>query len=156
MKTHPKKISHEVVDTDSVRGKIIRDVALLDFQLSLAISLYFSPNERTLEFHQLIAQQMSFSKKINLFKKSLESSKMKVSQVVDFLQLISKIRNHLAHTHFYHQRQKIFNDNKVVNLLNDWPDNYQREFNLAKNRLRRISNSKLVLKFQSSDYSPLG
>ncbi len=107
------------VSSDAIRGLIIKDMALLDFQLNLLLSLYFGPNERAMEFYEKIAQQTSFSRKTEILKSILKDKKIKSSQVIEFLGKISKIRNYLAHIHFYDDRHKVFKNDQIVKLLDN-------------------------------------
>lgn len=152
---NPTKSLPASIDEVQVRGKIIGDVALLDFYLSIILSMYFSPNERALQFHLMIGDKMTFSRKINLLAEVCKGKSFKSSEVVVYLRRIAKIRNHLAHVHFYDRRQKVFKDKEIVKLLDNWPSNYQKEHTAAKLRLWRLGRTKLFTKFQGKDYCPL-
>jgi hypothetical protein len=153
MSQHYHKNSKGVaVENDVVRGRIIRDTAFFDFQISILLSMYFGIDERSMQFYSLIGQKLSLSRKVEILGEICEDAKLKSAEVTAFIKILIKIRNYLAHQHFYDDRHKIFRDNSVVKVLDDWPSNYNIQYALAKSRLQRIGKTKMFGKFHTPNY----
>ena len=131
-----------LLSNDEVRGRIIGDAAFFDLLLMIVIGLYFTPDDRIMQFYDLIGERLSFNDKIEILKRIDFKKRYKSLECISTLQRVKRLRNLVAHKHFVPQDDKLLLDNELVKMLSDYPESYEREVKLAKQRLHRLANTK--------------
>ena len=110
----------KVLASNEVAGRIIRDVASLEWELELLLTRYFGSQERIEEFWQLLIERFNLRQKIDILRKMQLPRKMKSQpNAVKSLEKFMKLRNILAHENFITSSKgldRIFSDTKVKQL----------------------------------------
>ena len=141
----PNKNLADLLGEDEVRGRIIKDAAFMDFLLMIIVGMYFTPQERSIQFYELIGDRLSFNDKIEVFRRINFKRRYKSLECIKTIQKLRRLRNAVAHQHFVTPHDKLFLDNELKKMLEDWPQSYEREVKLAIQRLYRIGNTKEFL-----------
>ena len=144
-----KKTPVDLLSSDEVRGRIIRDTAFLDLFLGIIIGQYFTSDDRFALMYDSIIERMTFNQKIEVLRGIVRDRRYKSAEVVQRLQRIKKLRNAVAHSHFFHEYDKLFRDKDVVALLSNYPASFKREMEAAKRQLRRLADTKEFLQLHS-------
>jgi hypothetical protein len=135
------------LSSDEVAGRIIRDVATLEWELDLMLTRYFTAQERFDEFREIILNRFSFQQKIDIFEKMGFPAPMKSQpNAVKSLNKFKKLRNILAHNAFIADKEleSIYSDNEIMAILSDYPKSYLKEFRANKARINRLMYSWIV------------
>ncbi len=126
--------------------KIVQDFAMLDDLLSVVIARYFVDKSREQQFVTLIADRMSFTKKLSILRKVHLSRRYKSLAVLEFLERLSVLRNIVAHSWSWsindHSLSRLLKRSDVVKLLDNFPAYLDKEVNLAISRLSRLQYSR--------------
>lgn len=133
--------------SDETAGRIIRDVAELEWEVDLLLTRYFTAHERFTEFSEIILSRFSFNQKIDILSKMSLPRKMKSQpNAVKSLRKFLKLRNMLAHSSYITDEDihSIYSDNEIIRILADYPKSYKAEVLATKNRLNRLSYSYIV------------
>lgn len=139
-----KQQLRRLLSSDEVAGRIIRDVATLEWQLDLMLTRYFTAQERFSEFGEIILSRFSFQQKIDILKKMSFPTRMKSHpNAVKSLDKFRKLRNILAHNAFIFDKElkSIYSDNELMAILSDYPKSYLKEFRANKTRINRLLHS---------------
>ena len=135
--------------SDEVVGRIIRDVAEIEWELDLMLTRYFTAQERFNEFSDLILARFSFQQKIDLLNKMSFPARMKSQpNAVKSLNKFKKLRNILAHSPYISDEElnTIYTDNEIMSIISSYPDSYLKELRANKNRINRLIHSNIVRK----------
>lgn len=141
-----KKELGKLLMSDEVAGRIIRDVAELEWGLDLMLTRYFTAQERFAEFSEIILARFSFQQKIDVLNKMTFPARMKSQpNAVKSLNKFKKLRNILAHSAYISDEEldSIYSDNEIMAILSDYPGTYLKEFRSNKNRLNRLMYSRI-------------
>jgi hypothetical protein len=141
-----KKELGKLLMSDEVAGRIIRDVAELEWGLDLMLTRYFTAQERFTEFSEIILARFSFQQKIDVLNKMTFPARMKSQpNAVKSLNKFKKLRNILAHSAYISDEEldSIYSDNEIMAILSDYPGTYLKEFRANKNRLNRLMYSRI-------------
>lgn len=141
-----KKELGKLLMSDEVAGRIIRDVAELEWGLDLMLTGYFTAQERFTEFSEIILARFSFQQKIDVLNKMTFPARMKSQpNAVKSLNKFKKLRNILAHSAYISDEEldSIYSDNEIMAILSDYPGTYLKEFRANKNRLNRLMYSRI-------------
>ena len=136
-----------LLSSDEVAGRIIRDVATLEWELDLMLTRYFTAQEKFYEFGEIILSRFSFQQKIDILKKMSFPARMKSQpNSVRSLNKFRKLRNILAHNAFISDKElnSIYSDNEIMAILSDYPKSYLKEFRANKNRINRLVYSRIA------------
>ena len=136
-----------LLNSDDVAGRIIRDVATLEWELDLMLTRYFTAQDRFYEFWEIILARFSFQQKIEILHKMSFPARMKSQpNAVKSLNKFRKLRNIMAHNAFISDKEldAIYHDNEIMAFLSDYPKSYLKEFRANKNRINRLLHSRLV------------
>ena len=131
-----------ILNSHEVRGRIIQDVASMEFNLDVLISIYFTRDDRHSLFHSTIMDKMAFSQKIEILREIVKGKPYKSAEVVQRLNRIRKLRNAIAHTNVLSTYEKIFKDEGIINILSNYPESYKNEIEAIKRQLRRLGDTK--------------
>jgi len=138
-----------LLSSDEVAGRIIRDVATLEWELDLMLTRYFTAQERFEEFHEIILNRFSFQQKIDILNKMSFPARMKSQpNAVKSLMKFKKLRNILAHNSYISDREleTIYSDNEIMEILSGYPKSYLKEFRANKTRINRLMFSWIARK----------
>lgn len=142
-----KKELGKLLMSDEVAGRIIRDVAELEWGLDLMLTRYFTAQERFAEFSEIILARFSFQQKIDvLLNKMTFPARMKSQpNAVKSLNKFKKLRNILAHSAYISDEEldSIYSDNEIMAILSDYPGTYLKKFRANNNRLNRLMYSRI-------------
>ena len=141
-----KKELGKLLMSDEVAGRIIRDVAELEWGLDLMLTRYFTAQERFAEFSEIILARFSFQQKIDVLNKMTFPVRMKSQpNAVTSLNKFKKLRNILAHSAYISDEEldSIYSDNEIMAILSDYPGTYLKEFRANNNRLNRLMYSRI-------------
>ncbi|MCP5016953.1 MAG: hypothetical protein GY938_17045 [Ketobacter sp.] len=127
----------EALQSNDIIAEVIKYSAIWEASLDRYLAIEFGgTNERYDDFIELIAPNMTFSRKIEIFHKMTfpRQTKSHVS-IVQTLTRIRKIRNHLAHAHRLDSKtmSKIQSDRDLVNFILQYPESFNEENNKLKN-----------------------
>ncbi len=142
-----KRQLSSLLSSDDVAGRIIRDVATLEWELELLLTRYFTAQERFDEFWELILARFSFQQKIDILRKMSFPKRMKSQpNAVKSLHKFRKLRNILAHNAYISENEldSIYHDNEIMVFLSDYPKSYLKEFRANKNRINRLLYSRIT------------
>jgi len=138
---------HKILSSNEVIGKIIRDVAGLEWELELVLTRYFATQERFFEFWQLLMDRFTFAEKIDILRKMKLPTKMKSqANAAKSLDKFRKVRNILAHHGNLSEKEiaMVESDNELRKLFQDFPKSFDDEARNTSNRLNRLLYSHLV------------
>jgi len=136
-----------LLSSDEIAGRIIRDVATLEWELDLMLTRYFTAQDRFNEFCEIILARFSFQQKIEILRKMSFPARMKSQpNAVKSLDKFRKLRNIMAHNAYISDKEldAIYHDNEIMTFLSDFPKSYLKEFRANKNRINRLMYSRLV------------
>jgi len=135
-----------LLSSDEVAGRIIRDVAELEWELDLMLTRYFTAQDFFEDFGEIILSRFSFQQKIEILGKMSLPKRMKSQpNVVKSLNKFRKLRNILAHKAYVSDRDlnSIYDDNEIMSFLSGYPESYLKEFRATKNRINRLLYSRI-------------
>ena len=132
----------KLLNTEEVRGRIIKDAAFLDFSMEMAIGFYFSTYARFSTFEQLVVTRLGFEDKLQILEQIPYEKQYKCLISLKTLRHIQRVRNIVAHTHHVSGREGKLNNPEWAYLFENWPDTYQKVYMSTKLGLDRLSRTK--------------
>lgn len=139
----------ELLNTDDLRSKVIGNVALLDSHLGIGLTMYFgnADEDRWMVMHELIVDRLPFSQKISIFSKIPFKRRYKSLECIPNMRRLSRLRNHVAHTHYTTDVDRLFENSDSLSLLVDYPKVYDATFMKTKLQLWRVFGTKEFLEY---------
>jgi hypothetical protein len=122
-------------------GSILRHTTLLEFELNGLLAQYFIRSDRYEEAMELLLPELSFGRKIDLFKRlPIRKSLKSYQTAISGLRRFQRIRNIVAHTpHISRSRSKEFTkDGNYKRILHDYPEGTLDEFRNTSRSLTRL------------------
>ena len=141
----------ELLNQEEVAGRIIKDVAVLDWLLGDVIAVYFTPDlSRYAAFSELVLSGMSFHQKIEVLKGLKLEKQYRCLEALHALQRFKKLRNLVAHRYHIgdHHVEKLLSDPAIVRMFDGWPVNYRSEVSRTKFRLRRLAITREFTRYE--------
>ena len=125
------KMLEDALRSNDIIAEVIKFSAIWEAGLDNYLAIEFGgTTERYDDFIELIAPNMQFARKIEIFKKmSFPHQTKSHSGIVKTLTRIRKIRNHLAHAQRMDAETitKIQSDRDLVSFILNYPDSFKKE-----------------------------
>ncbi len=131
----------QLLNKDDVRGRIIKDAASLEDTLGLALTFYFTTNQRYELFEELVLSRLGLNDKISILEKLPYKKQYKSLAALKLVRQLQRIRNILAHRAHVSDYRKKINSEDWAYLFEDWPGNYERAVRNAQRHFGRLINS---------------
>jgi hypothetical protein len=112
----------KVLNRDDVRGRIVRDAAVLDDQMGLAITFYFTTNQRMDGFMDLVVGRLGFNDKLSILERLPYRKKYLALKSLTHIRQLQQARNRLAHDHYLHDRDEKLVSASWLKLFDDYPN----------------------------------
>ena len=140
MITDRKKLL-DLLNEDDVRGAVIRDAADLEDTLGLALTFYFTTNQRYQSFEELVLPRLGLNDKLTILEKLPYRKQYKSLGAFNLIRHLQRVRNILAHRSHISDYPKEINTDEWAYLFVDWPVTYGRVVGNAHRYLSRLINS---------------
>src|SRR3954469_18257112 len=111
----------KVLNRDDVRGRIVRDAAVLDDEMGLAIAFYFTTNERIDTFMDLVVGRLGFNDKLSILERLPYRKKYLALRSLTHIRQLQQARNRLAHDQYLHDRDEKLASASWLKLFEDYP-----------------------------------
>lgn len=142
-----KKELKKLLQDDKIAGRIIKDVSHLEWMLDIVLSGYFAKQKLYIEFREKILQYFGLKFKIRLLGRISPQGNIEYrDKVVKLLDKFRVLRNELAHNKYLSDRElhKIYSDNKIRKILENYPDSYYDELEKAENFLDQLTHIRMI------------
>ena len=94
----------ETLNRDDVRGRILKDAAIIDGEMSVAIAFYFTTNQRLDPFLELVVDRLGFNDKIAILERIPYRKKYLALKSLAHIRQLQQARNRIAHDRYLHDR----------------------------------------------------
>jgi len=131
----------KLLNRDDVRGRIIRDAAVIDLEMGVAICIYFTTNQRFDSFHELMVDKLGFNQKLEILEKIPYQKRYLSLKSLSHIRHLQQIRNYLAHRHCVHQDDRKFVSAAWKQLFSDYPKSYDAAVHAARRSIGRLINT---------------
>lgn len=140
----PKEAA-DILNRPEVRGRILKDIAFIEWDMDLLIVFYFTTLHRDSAFVDLVMPRLSFNDKISIIERLPFKKRYKSLESVQLIRQLQNMRNLAAHgRHFMEHDKKLKNAN-WRHLLEDYPSNYSKAVNKVRRSISRLIDTKEVL-----------
>lgn len=131
----------KLLNENDVRGTVIRDAAALEDALGLALTFYFTTNQRYQSFEELVLPRLGLNDKLTILEKLPYRKQYKSLEAFKLIRHLQRVRNILAHRSHISDYPKEIKSEEWAYLFVDWPVTYSRVVGNAHRYLSRLINS---------------
>lgn len=131
----------ELLDRDDVRGRILRDTALIEDEMGIAIEFYFTTNERYKPFEELILPRLGFNDRISVLERIPYRKKYLSLKSLVTIRQLQQVRNLVAHMSWIHENDRKLQNGSWLHLFSDYPKSYESAVKKASIGLGRLIGS---------------
>jgi hypothetical protein len=130
----------EILNQDEVRGRVVRDAAALEDSLSLALTFYFTTNQRYESFEEPLLPRLSLNDKVGILERLPYRRQYKSLGAFKLIRQLQRVRNILAHRSYVSDYPKELKADDWCYLFENWPSTYDRVVGTAHRYLSRLLN----------------
>ena len=128
----------DLLNRDDVRGRIIKDAAVIESEMGIVIAFYFTTNKRFGPFYELVIDRLGFNDKIAILEKIPYSKRYLSLKSLSNIRQLQQVRNYVAHKHYIHHSDKKIGSASWKPLFANYPKSYDSAVQAARRGITRL------------------
>lgn len=131
----------EILNRDDVRGRIIKDAAVIESEMGIVIAFYFTTNKRFGPFYDLIIDRLGFNDKIAILEKIPYSKRYISLKSLTHVRHLQQARNYVAHNYYIQHTDKKVASAPWKPLFSNYPKSYDSAVQAARRGIGRLTRT---------------
>ncbi|MBN8947901.1 MAG: hypothetical protein J0I74_12390 [Rhodanobacter sp.] len=131
----------ELLNRDDVRGRIIKDAAIIESEMGVVIAFYFTTNKRFGPFYDLIIDRLGFNDKIAILEKIPYSKRYVSLKSFAHVRQLQQVRNYVAHNYYIQHTDKKVASASWKPLFSNYPKSYDSAIQAARRGIGRLTRT---------------